>query len=175
MSTNCCRIDIIFDLYYEVSRKRYERNRRIKFYPISMQIRRGDQPRPIDMDKFWSSPEIKMHFQQFFIKWIIQTYDRKPLHLGGAHEFDQKSCIKVSEGCSQDIRLLKCSHEEADDRIIYHVNLVLINFPVLLLLPLIQMFWYVCCTILLIGVTIFWMSYGLYADKVIQELYQFIS
>ena len=34
----------------------------------------------------------------------------------------QKSCIKVSEGCSQDTCLLKWNHEESDDSIMYHIN-----------------------------------------------------
>ena len=57
----------------------------------------------------------------FFIRHIIETYkNQKPIYLGGSHDSDVITCVKVSEGRTKMIRLLKCAHEEADDRIMYH-------------------------------------------------------
>ena len=74
LSRDCSRIDIIFDLYLPKSIKEYERNRRGKFDAISTNITRLDQPLPVDMNRFWSSAENKVRLQQFFIKWITETY-----------------------------------------------------------------------------------------------------
>ena len=35
---------------------------------------------------------------------------------------DLTTCLKLHNGIVQSLRLLKCNHEEADDRIMHHVN-----------------------------------------------------
>ena len=123
LSRDCSRIDIIFDLYLPESIKEYERNRRGKFDAINTNITRLDQPLPVDMNRFWSSAENKVRLQQFFIKWITETYkDQKTVYLGGSHLGDLTACLMVSGGNNKYIRLLKCDHEEADDRIMFHIN-----------------------------------------------------
>ena len=80
LSRDCCRIDIVFDLYLKDSVKQYERERRSKADPTNTVIRRSDQPLPVEMDRFWASCENKVPFQQFFMKWITENYtDDKPL------------------------------------------------------------------------------------------------
>ena len=75
------------------------------------------------MDKFWSLPENKVTFQQFFIKWVKETYTGKnSVYLGGSHIDDMTACLRVSNGHVTSEYLLKCNHEEADDRIMYHIN-----------------------------------------------------
>ena len=48
--------------------------------------------------------------------------DDKPLFLGGSNANDETTCLRTMSGNVQEIRLLKCDHEEADDRIMLHVN-----------------------------------------------------
>ena len=54
---------------------------------------------------------------------MISNYDgNKPVYLGGSHVEDLTSCVKLCNGGIQNIYLLKCNHEEADDRIIFHAT-----------------------------------------------------
>ena len=90
---------------------------------ILTNITRFDQPLPVDMDKFWSLNENKVNFQQFFIKWVKETYSNsESVYLGGSHVDNMTSCVLLSNGLITLERLLKCDHEEADDRILFHVN-----------------------------------------------------
>ena len=90
---------------------------------VTSETNRMDQPLPIEMDRFWSSTENKMLLQQFFMKWSSETYkDRKPVYLGDSHVDILSACLRVSEGHEGYVHLLKCDHEEADDRIMFHIN-----------------------------------------------------
>ena len=110
LSFNAARIDIVFDLHILQSIKQDERNRRGGIEGISTIITFPDQQLPIDMD-------------MFFIKWLTEHYSgNQPLYFGGAHPDDIASCVKIVNGCITLDRLLKCDHEEADDRILFHVS-----------------------------------------------------
>ncbi len=126
LSKECNRIDIIFDLYLQQSIKQLERDRRSNHKAINTFINRNDQPLPVDMDSFWASPDNKVRLQQFFIKWlteiILHNQDCKAVYLGGSHVTDLTVCMKLVDGKEHSERLLKCDHEEADDRIMFHVN-----------------------------------------------------
>ena len=75
------------------------------------------------MDKFWSLTENKVNFKQFFIKWVKETYSNsESVYLRGSHVDDTTSCVLLSNGNITLERLLKCDHEEADDRILFYVN-----------------------------------------------------
>ena len=64
-----------------------------------------------------------MDVQQFFIRWMIKTYtDVTPVYLGGSHPSDLTSCVKIFKGTTEMVRLLKYDHEEADDRMMFHIN-----------------------------------------------------
>ena len=64
-----------------------------------------------------------MKFQQFFINWYTKNYSESiPLYLGGSHHGEITSCFKLSDGLLTQDRLLKCDHEDAHDRIMFHVN-----------------------------------------------------
>ena len=75
------------------------------------------------MDRFWSSSENKMKFQQSFNKWARYNYvSDVPIYLGGAGEENVTACIKVcSNDPSDDVDSLRNTHEEADDRM-FHVH-----------------------------------------------------
>ena len=42
--------------------------------------------------------------------------------LGGANKEDLTLCFKIMDGVVTNQRLLKCTHEEADDRLLCHAN-----------------------------------------------------
>ena len=96
--------------------------RRKKSTPINVTITSTDQTLPVEMDSFWSSSKNKVELQMCFINWICSTYiGSKHVYLGGCHPDDITKCVKISNGIREDVRLLRCDHEEADDRIMYQV------------------------------------------------------
>ena len=116
-------IDIIFDNYFSQSIKQLERVRRAKGDAVITVISGAGQPMPIDMDAFWASSENKVSFQQMFIDWVINTYDGNiAIYLGGLHPDDVMSCKVLHNGNVKEVLQLKCFHEEADDRIMFHIN-----------------------------------------------------
>ena len=123
LSKDCDRTDIVFDLYLPHSIKQHERNRRIKIAGINTNISGSEQPLPIDMDRFWAVMENKVRLQQFFIKWIFEYYKGKePVYLGGSHPDKMTGCVKLLAEVTSWERLLQCDHEEADDRMMFHLN-----------------------------------------------------
>ena len=79
--------------------------------------------------------------------------DQEPIYLSGSHDSDVTTCVNVSEGRTKIIRLLKCAHEEADDRIMYHVNHAVSTCCRCFRR---QMYLYRCCTTLSIGLAVEW-------------------
>ena len=124
LSKDCFRIDIVFDVYLRHSIKQGERNRRSKLDPIETNITAIKQQLTAEMDRFWSSSENKMKFQQSFIKWARYNYvSDVPIYLGGAGEENVTACIKVcSNDPSDDVDSLRNTHEEVDDRMMFHVH-----------------------------------------------------
>ena len=120
------RIDIVFDCYAKDSIKSLERERRsISADSMRMIIENIDQPLPIasEFARFWSSSENKIALQQFFITWLVQHHnDVIPVYLGGCHVADKNICYKLVNGKLTDVPALKSSYDEADDRLIYHLN-----------------------------------------------------
>ena len=117
------RIDIVFDLYLKYNIKSCERQRRADTDGIITIINRNDQPLPVEMKSFWALSENKESFQHFFIKWTIENNEiRKPLYLGGCHPGDSFKCILLTEQECKDVEPLRCYHEEADDRVFFHIN-----------------------------------------------------
>ena len=122
LSTSSQRIDIIFDLYLDQSIKEGERNRRNQGF-VETTIKQLNLTLPIDMDKFWDSASNKMQLEQIFIEWIMTSYKGSiPWFLEGAHKGDITSCVMISNGEVSFQPILRCDHEEADDRILFHAN-----------------------------------------------------
>ena len=123
LSETCNRVDIVFDVYNENSVKASERSRRIKKEGnetiLSCSI-------PVDIDRFWPVAKNKVALQQLFTKWTIEKVYRedfgKSLFLGGSHKESDAMCYSIINSSVNTERLLECSHEEADDRIFFHVN-----------------------------------------------------
>ena len=113
----------IFDLYLPKSINEYEHNHRGKLEAIITSITRLDQPLPVEMDRFWLSTENEVRLQQFLIKWTTENYkDHRHVYFGGSHVDNLTACLKVFRGETRYVWLLKCNHEEADDRIMFHIN-----------------------------------------------------
>ena len=103
----------------------------------TVQLSQDDQSLFLDMNKLWLPTRDNMELQNKIIKCLKCL--KKSLYLGGGHEFDPTTYLKVTEGCAQNIRLLKCDHEETDDIIMYHISHA-VSVDKLLLLLRIQMF-----------------------------------
>ena len=117
------RIDIVFDLYLENSIKEQERSRRGCENANETIITSFKQSLPVDLDSFWASADNKVQLQQKFIDWMKTNYKgAKPIYLGGANKEDLTSCIKIAGSNITLEERLKCTHEEADDRMLYHVS-----------------------------------------------------
>ena len=75
------------------------------------------------MKSFWFLSSNKLKLQRFIIDWISKNYEGdKPIYLAGAQEDNTSKCVLVQEKVVITIPELMCYHEEADDRIIYHVK-----------------------------------------------------
>ena len=113
----------MLDLYYADSIKSHERQRRATHDVIIANIDYSDQHLPVEIEKFWTSSENKIKFQQFFIGWVSITYKGdKPVYLGGCLISSLQCCVKVSQGTVEQFPSLKWSYEEADDRMMYHIT-----------------------------------------------------
>ena len=63
-----------------------------------------------------------MQLEKVFICWFFKMYSGEvPVYLGEANSEDITSCLKVCDNSITLQRLLKCDHEEADDRM-FHIN-----------------------------------------------------
>ena len=120
---------IIFDNYRTDSVKNFERIRRAKgtkvekIIPIPVIIVEGKQKLPATMKSFWPLAENKIQLQQFVIQHYCEKYDGgTPVYLAGAHQNDSNGCLVVENKVVITNTELSCSHEEADDRVIFHVQ-----------------------------------------------------
>ena len=151
LSKGCSRI--VFDVYLRHSIKQGERNWRSKRDPIETNITSVKQQLPVEMDRFWSSSENKMKFQQSFIKWACcNCVSEVPIYLGGAGEENVTACIKVCLNDPSDVDSLRNTREEADDRM-FHVHQLSLpkTLKVSSLLLVIQMCLFVRSTISIDG------------------------
>ena len=119
--TKCEEIHVVFDNYRENSIKNGGRERRGKLKElVVLDIISPNQNVPVLLDNFWSSSISKSAFQAFYMKWLTTNYkDTKPLYLG----ISPQSWL-VSAGQASLFPGLN-SHEEADDRMMFHVQDIL--------------------------------------------------
>ena len=115
-------IHIIFDNYREDSIKNGERERRGKSRElVVLDLISPNQNVPVVLENFWSSSISKSAFQAFYVEWLTTNYkDVKPLYLG----ISPQSWF-VSAGHASLFPRLNCTHEEADDRMMFHVQDIL--------------------------------------------------
>ena len=70
------------------------------------------------LENFWSSSTSKSAFQAFYVEWLTTNYcSSNPLYLGISPQ-----AWMVSAGCASRFPQLTCTHEEADDRMMFHVQ-----------------------------------------------------
>ena len=116
---NCDEIHIVFDAYREDSIKNAERKRRGKSKEmVVLDVISPNQNVP---ENFWSSSVSKTAFQAFYVEWLTTNYNgSKPLYLGISPQ-----AWVVSAGHAALFPRLNCTHEEADDRMMFHVQDIL--------------------------------------------------
>lgn len=119
---NCYEIHIVFDTYREDSIKNGERERRGKSKEmVVLDVISPNQNVPVVLENFWSSSISKTAFQAFYVEWLTTNYQgTKPLYLGISPQ-----AWTVSAGCASPFPRLNCTHKEADDRMMFHVQDIL--------------------------------------------------
>ena len=123
MSKHTSTIHIVFDLYKPFSIKDSERRRRGKDGEIKVAISSDLQKLPGDMGEFWNASQNKIRFQQSFILWVLNHYkENKTVVLGGGSKEDPNLCFSTCNGSTEKIPDLYMTHEEADDRIMAHIE-----------------------------------------------------
>jgi len=123
------RVDVIFDDYRDISIKGCERERRST--QMSTQYSNLQAGHKVQQwKKFLSSSTNKAQFLQFvFNEWQLDTY-RQRLVDKQLFITNKLACKKVTRVSVQDVLELTCSHEEADTRILLHVQHAgTCNFP----------------------------------------------
>ena len=115
-------IHIVFDTYREDSIKNGERDRRAKSKEmVVLDVISPNQNVPVVLENFWSSSTSKSAFQAFYVEWLTTNYcGSKPLYLGISPQ-----AWMVSARCASLFPQLNCTHEEADDRMMFHVQEIL--------------------------------------------------
>ena len=125
---HCDSIHIIFDLYKTHSTKDSARQNRYKVGYINIAISSFSQKLPVELDKYWNLNLNKIRFQQSFIQWITENYEgSKFIILGGGSKQNPNECLVVSNKIVSKIIFLESTHEEADDRIMLHVEYEVMN------------------------------------------------
>ena len=126
MITNAARksdeIHIVFDNYKDDSIKNEERMRRERSKEmIVLDLICPNQNVPIVLENFWASSISKKAFQAFYVEWLTTNYNGiKKLYL----VIYSKTWL-VSGGHASAFPRLDCTHEEADDRMMIHVQDIL--------------------------------------------------
>ena len=117
---NSDEIYIVFDNYREDSIKNGERDKRVMSKEmVVLDVILPNQNVPVILENFWSSSTSKSAFQVFYVEWLTTSYrGSKSLYLG----ISLQAWI-VSAGCASP--QLNCKHEEADDRMMFHVQDIL--------------------------------------------------
>ena len=108
--------------YKEDSIKNVERKRRGKSKQIVvLDVVSPNQKVPVLLESFWASSISKTAFQAFYVEWLTTNYQgNKALYLG----ISPKSWL-VSNGRASPFARLDCTHEEADDQMMFHIQDIL--------------------------------------------------
>ena len=86
----------------------------------------NSQKLPEEMDGYWSLSDNKVRFQQSFISWVLTHHsEEKTVILGGRSKGDPHACLMITNGVVKNVLALAPSQEEADDRIMAHINYAL--------------------------------------------------
>ncbi|KAG1659915.1 Dual 3',5'-cyclic-AMP and -GMP phosphodiesterase 11 [Nymphon striatum] len=97
-----------------------ERAQRSSSEEITITIRSDNQKLPVNLDMFWSSMLNKVRLQEYVFKWMLQNVKSdKEIFFGGVYGGE---CKKLLAGNETQIAELSSNQEEADDRIMFHIN-----------------------------------------------------
>ena len=115
-------IHIVFDNYKDDSIKNEERMRRARSKEmVVLDLISPNQNVPVVLENFWASSVSKTAFQAFYVEWLTANYNgSKQMYLG----IYPKTWL-VSGGCASAFPRLDCTHEEADDRMMIHIQDIL--------------------------------------------------
>ena len=110
------RIDIVFDCYRNDSIKFLERQRRSETLD-AVRITISNMTQPFPSASHFKRIGAVLHL------WLIENYHgEKPVYLGGCQINAVEKCFKLMNDTITDIPELICSYDEADGRIMFHLN-----------------------------------------------------
>ena len=94
--------------------RREKRDRRAKSKEmVALDVISPDQNVPVILENFYSSFTSESAFQAFYAEWLTTNYcDSKPI---------SPQAWMVSDGCASVLPQLNCTHEKADDRVMFHI------------------------------------------------------
>ena len=97
-----------------------ERAQRRSSQQITITIRSDNQKLPVDLDMFWSLMFNTVRLQEYVFKWMLQNVESdKDIFFGGVYGGE---CRKLLAGTETQITEFSSNQEEADDRIMFHIN-----------------------------------------------------
>ncbi|KAL2098309.1 hypothetical protein ACEWY4_007516 [Coilia grayii] len=118
---NCARIDVVFDVYRKTSIKNAERSRRGSGGSTQWKnIAPGHTV--MQWRKLLSDAESKTSLIQFLVNQWKQEESRAKLQGKQLMTSCGETCYCLSEEAWDIVEELKCSHEEADTRMLFHAN-----------------------------------------------------
>ena len=109
----------------ERQRRAGDESKRIVITHIDQELPRAHQSNKqlSNFEKYWALTENKNSLQQLFITWITETYKGNvPVYLGRCNIGDKNSCLKIVNEIFSTVQGLECLYDEADDRLMYHLN-----------------------------------------------------
>ena len=121
------RVDFVVDRYPELSIKSQERQSRSQKGMVKIKIAGRTQKCPTQWKKYLSVDSNKVNLIEFLQKeWIRNEYAAK-LHGNNLFVTHEDKCTRLTstdglEVCATDVWELRCSHEEADTRLLLHAT-----------------------------------------------------
>ena len=119
------KVDFVCDTYITPSIKELEQTRRGREEELSFSVTGADQKRPKDWQHALNSPLFKTAFFRFLsVDWQNESH-ADVLRDHEVYLAVEDKCYRFTEMNSvvnrKDVPQLKCQHEEADTRLIYHL------------------------------------------------------
>ncbi|CAH1277494.1 Hypp9663, partial [Branchiostoma lanceolatum] len=122
----CHRVDVVFDQYNKMSIKDGERLRRVRQSSFEVKIQGPTTPIPKQWKKYVANPKNKANLSAYLTQTFCelgmnQLLPGQKMILGGGCE-DGERAVLVTNNHMEDLKSLYSDHEEADTRMLLHVQ-----------------------------------------------------
>eukprot|EP00058_Branchiostoma_floridae_P009808 XP_002595296.1 hypothetical protein BRAFLDRAFT_128105 [Branchiostoma floridae] len=126
LGQQCQRVDVVFDQYNKTSIKDGERQRRDQQSTLEVKIQGHTTPTPKQWKKYVANPKNKENLSEYLTQSFCELgmshlQPGQKIVVGGGLEDGQRA-IMVTNNHTEDLKCLYSDHEEADTRILLHVQ-----------------------------------------------------